>query len=308
MSNHRAILIAGPTACGKSAVALALCERLGGVIINADSMQVYSELRILSARPSEEDEARAPHALYGFVSAAHAYSVGRWLEDVKAAITEAERQGRIPIITGGTGLYFKALLEGLSPIPDIPPHIRDHWRGQISSHSAEELHKILSERDPEMASRLFSSDPQRIIRALEVLDATGRSLSHWQSEPGKPVLTQQQTGRIFVSPPREALYARIDARFDAMLEMGALEEVDALAKLDLDPNLPVMRALGVMPLIQMLSGKISRDEAATRTKTDTRRYAKRQMTWAKSNMITWKSIFVKDSESMIDKIFAIIDV
>ena len=126
MSNHRAILIAGPTACGKSAVALALCEQLGGVIINADSMQVYSELRILSARPSEEDEARAPHALYGFVSAAHAYSVGRWLEDVKAAISEAERQGRIPIITGGTGLYFKALLEGLSPIPDIPPHIREH--------------------------------------------------------------------------------------------------------------------------------------------------------------------------------------
>ncbi|MHA1164756.1 MAG: tRNA (adenosine(37)-N6)-dimethylallyltransferase MiaA [Alphaproteobacteria bacterium] len=308
MSNHRAILIAGPTASGKSSAALALCERLGGVIVNADSMQVYSDLRILSARPDEEDETRAPHALYGFAPAARSYSVGQWLEDVKRAIAEAERQGRMPIITGGTGLYFKALLEGLSPIPDIPPEIRDHWRGQENSHSAEELHKLLSERDPEMAARLRPSDPQRVIRALEVLDATGRSLAQWQSEPGKPVLPEEQTLRIFVSPPREALYARIDARFDAMLEMGALEEVSALAKLELDPGLPVMRALGVMPLMQILSGKISRDEAATRTKTDTRRYAKRQMTWAKSNMIAWKSIFVKDSESMIQKIFAIIDV
>ena len=308
MSNHRAILIAGPTASGKSAAALALGEQLCGVIINADSMQVYSDLRILSARPSEEDEARAPHALYGFVPAEHAYSVGRWLEDVKGAIADAAHQGRMPIITGGTGLYFKALLEGLSPIPDIPPQIREHWRGQEGLHSAQELHALLTKRDPEMARQLRPSDPQRVIRALEVFDATGRSLAQWQNEPGEPVLRQEQALRIFISPAREALYARIDQSFDAMLEMGALEEVRALAKQDLDPGLPAMRALGVKPLMQMLSGKISCDEAATRTKTDSRRYAKRQLTWAKSNMITWNAISVKDSESMLENIFAIIDV
>jgi tRNA dimethylallyltransferase len=159
-----------------------------------------------------------------------------------------------------------------------------------------------------MAGRLRPSDPQRVIRALEVLDATGRSLAQWQSEPGESVISEEQTLRFFVSPPRETLYARIDARFDAMLEMGATDEVSALAILGLDPGLPVMRALGVMPLIQMQAGKMSREDAAMRTKTDTRRYAKRQMTWAKSNMITWNSIFVKDLTSMIEEIFAIIDV
>ncbi len=308
MSNHRAILIAGPTASGKSAVALALAEKLGGVIINADSMQVYSDLRILSARPSDEDEARAPHALYGCVPAVDAYSVGRWLEDVTRAIDDAERLGQMPIITGGTGLYFKALLEGLSPIPDTPKEIRDHWRGEAGALDAEELHSLLSERDPQMARRLRPSDPQRVIRALEVLDATGCSLAEWQNEPGEPVLSEAQTRRFFVSPPREALYARIDQRFDTMMESGALEEVRALAELNLDPGLPAMRALGVKPLIQMLVGNMARDDAITRIKTDTRRYAKRQLTWAKRNMIAWKSINLKESKSIIDEIFAIVDV
>lgn len=308
MSNHRAILIAGPTASGKSAIALALAEKLGGIIVNADSMQVYSELRILSARPGAGDEARAPHALYGCVPAAQAYSVGRWLEDVSRAIGDAERQGLMPILTGGTGLYFKALLDGLSPIPDIPPEIRDYWRAEEGARNAQELHKTLGERDPEMARRLRPSDPQRVIRALEVLDATGCSLAEWQNEPGKPVLTAEQALRLFVSPPREALYARIDRRFDSMLERGALEEVRALAEQDLDPGLPVMRALGVRPLMQMLSGNMTQDDAIRRTKTDTRRYAKRQLTWAKRNMIAWKEIKTKDSESIMDKIFAIIDV
>lgn len=308
MSNHRAILIAGPTASGKSAVALALAEKLGGVIINADSMQVYSDLRILSARPSAEDEARAPHALYGCVPAAEAYSVGRWLEDVKRAIAGAERLGQAPIITGGTGLYFKALLDGLSPVPEIPLEIRDHWRAMAGSRNAGELHTLLGERDPEMARRLRPSDPQRVIRALEVIDATGCSLAEWQSEPGKPVLPVEQTLRLFMSPPRQALYARIDERFATMLERGVLEEVRALAEQNLDPGLPVMRALGVKPLMQMLSGHMTRDDAITRTKTDTRRYAKRQLTWAKRNMIAWKEVFVKDSESILDDIFAIVDV
>ena len=308
MSNHRAILIAGPTASGKSAIALALAEKLGGVVINADSMQVYSDLRVLSARPSAEDEARVPHALYGCVAAGDAYSVGRWLEDVQGAIDDARRLSQLPIITGGTGLYFKALLEGLSPIPDIPAEIRDHWRGEAGSRSAEELHALLGERDPQMARRLRPSDPQRVIRALEVFDATGCSLAEWQNEPGVPVLTGEQTARFFVSPPRETLYARIDQRFETMIESGALDEVRALAGQNLDPGLPVLRALGVKPLMQMLAGKATQEEAMTRTKTDTRRYAKRQLTWAKRNMIAWKSIFLKDSESMIDKIFAIVDV
>ena len=307
MSNHRAILIAGPTASGKSAIALAVAEKLGGVVVNADSMQVYSDLRILSARPSDADETRAPHALYGCVPAAEAYSVGRWLKDVSRAIVGAKRRGQVPIITGGTGLYFKALLEGLSPIPEIPPVIRDYWRGKGGSLCAEELHKLLSERDPEMARRLRPSDPQRVIRALEVLDATGCSLAEWQNEPGEPVLPEEHTRRFFVSPPREALYARVDRRFDSMLESGALEEVRALAEQNLDPGLPAMRALGVLPLMRMLAGNMTQDEAIWRTKTDTRRYAKRQLTWAKRNMIAWNEIKTKDSESIIDEIFAIVD-
>ena len=308
MPNHRAILIAGPTACGKSAAALALGERLGGVIINADSMQVYSDFRVLSARPRDEDEARVPHALYGFVPAANAYSVGQWLEDVKAAVDDAKRQARIPIITGGTGLYFKALLEGLSPVPDIPGDVRKHWRDMAREKGAEELHGLLAERDPLMAARLRPSDPQRVIRALEVFDATGRSLALWHAEPGEPLLSEEQAACVFIEPPREMLYERIDNRFDAMLEEGALEEVKLLGAQKLDPGLPAMRALGVKPLMAMLKGDIEREEAIARAKTETRRYAKRQLTWAKSNMIAWNRIFVKDSESMLAKIISFIDV
>ncbi|MFQ5625072.1 MAG: tRNA (adenosine(37)-N6)-dimethylallyltransferase MiaA, partial [Methyloligellaceae bacterium] len=234
MSPHRAILIAGPTASGKSAAALALAERLGGIVVNADAMQVYRDLRILSARPSAEDEARVPHLLYGFVPAAEAYSAGRWLEDMKGALGRAQREGRIPIITGGTGLYFKALLEGLSPIPDIPSDIRARWRKQAQTCSAEELHKLLCERDPRMAAQLNPSDPQRLVRALEVFDATGRSLAEWRDEPGKPLLREDDVARIFVTQPRETLYTRIDARFDEMIGEGALDEVRALAEQKLD--------------------------------------------------------------------------
>ncbi len=296
MSNYRAILIAGPTASGKSATALALAERLGGVIINADSMQVYRELRILSARPSVEDEARAPHALYGFVPAADAYSAGRWLEDMKGALVHAERDGHIPIITGGTGLYFKVLLEGLSPIPEIPGDVRARWRKQAQTCSAEDLYELLCERDPQMAARLKPSDPQRLVRALEVFDATGRSLAQWHDEPGQPLLREGDVARLFVTQPRETLYARIDARFDKMIGEGALDEVRALVQQKLECGLPAMRALGVRPLMQFLRGKMAQDEAIMRAKTETRRYAKRQLTWAKSNMITWKHIFTKDSE------------
>lgn len=308
MSKQRVILIAGPTASGKSAAAMAVAEALDGAVINADSMQVYDALRVLTARPSEQDELRVPHALYGFVDAADAYSTGRWLDDVQGAIGAAERANRLPIITGGTGLYFKALLEGLSPIPDIPENIRAYWRGQARDKGADALHALLKQRDPEMARRLRPSDSQRIARALEVLDATGRSLADWQAEPGKPLLREDEVLRVRISPPRERLYEKIDARFDMMLDEGALEEVEALAARKLDPSLPAMRALGVQPFLALLSGETGRDEAVAQAKMETRRYAKRQETWARSNMIAWRSVKTQEMESLISNIFSFIDV
>lgn len=308
MSKHRAVLIAGPTASGKSAVAMALAEALNGAVINADSMQVYDGLRILTARPSKQDQRRVPHALYGFVDAADAYSTGRWVEDANAAIDAAESAGQLPVIVGGTGLYFKALLEGLSPIPDIPDDIRASWREQAREKPAADLHALLAQRDPEMAKRLHPGDPQRIARALEVLDATGRSLADWQAEPGKPVLRDGEVVRLRISLPRALLYEKINARFDAMLEEGALQEVEALAARKLDPGLPAMRALGVKPFLALLAGEIGRDEAVEQAKMETRRYAKRQETWARSNMIAWKSVYEKEMESLISNIFSFIDV
>ena len=308
MSKHRAILIAGPTASGKSAAVLKLAEALDGVVINADSKQVYRELRVLSARPSKQDEARVPHLLYGVVPAAEAYSAGRWLEDVRDAISEVEGQRKLPIITGGTGFYFKALLEGLSPVPDIPEPVRERWRRAAVEKSPEELHALLREKDPAMAEQLRPTDPQRIVRALEVFDATGRSLAEWQQEAGEPLLKENEVVRIFLTRPRDELYARINARFNTMLERGALEEVEALARQALDPDLPAMRAHGVKPLMDLLSGSIAREEAVERVKTDTRRYAKRQETWAKSNMIAWNHILKKDSESFVSNILSFIDV
>jgi len=308
MSKKRAILIAGPTASGKSAVALALAKAIDGAVINADSMQVYQELRVLSARPSEQDEAQVSHTLYGFVPAAQAYSVGRWLTDVQRAIAETEACGKVPIITGGTGLYFKVLLEGLSPIPDVPEDVREHWRGMAAEMSSEALYAILSERDPDMAARLELSDTQRLVRALEVLDATGASLAQWQQEAGEAMLKNDEVVRIYITRPREELYRRINARFDTMLEEGALDEVRALAELNLGPDLPAMRALGVQPLKDQISGIITHEEAAEQVKMQTRRYAKRQETWARSNMITWKSISTQDSESLMSNIFSFIDV
>ncbi len=308
MSGFRAILIAGPTASGKSAAALEVAQALDGVVINADSKQVYRDVRVLSARPSAEEEARAPHALYGFVPSTDAYSVGRWLQDVSGTLKDAEAQGKLPIITGGSGLYFKALLEGLSPVPDIPEDVRERWREAASEMSAEDLHARLRACDPETASQLRPSDPQRIVRALEVFDATGRSLAAWQKEAGAPVLREAETVRFFVSRPREELYARINARFDAMLSEGALEEVKALAAQNLDPDLPVMRAHGVKPLMDMLLGRLTEDEAVERVKTDTRRYAKRQETWAKSNMISWQRLEKQESKSFASNIFSFVDV
>jgi tRNA dimethylallyltransferase len=286
----RAILIAGPTASGKSGLALALAERIGGVVINADSMQVYRELRILTARPTPEEEARAPHALYGMVGGAEAYSAGRYAADAAAAIANARNSGRVPIVVGGTGLYFQALLRGLSPVPAIDPAVRAHWRAQALHMPAPELHAILAARDPAMSARLRPTDPQRIVRALEVLESTGRSLADWQRVPGEAVLREDQTVRLLVQPDRATLGGIIDARFDAMLRAGALEEVRSLISLDLSEELPIMRALGVAPLVAHVADELGLEEAVALAKAETRQYAKRQLVWSKRNMIAWKMI------------------
>ena len=279
MGQIESIIIAGPTASGKSKAAVEIASRLGGTIINADSMQVYRELRVLTARPSESEEATTPHRLYGTVSAAEAYSVGRWLEDVAKAIEVANDAGSLPIIVGGTGLYFKALTEGLAPVPDIPPEVRTRWRDEAERLGRGGLLKELVARDPAIAPRLLGSDTQRLVRALEVIDATGISLAEWQGTNAPPILDPSQALRIVVAPERESIYAAIDARFDRMLEEGALEEVQNLLSLNLGPDLPAMRALGVRELASCLAGRSSREDCIAKAKTESRRYAKRQMTW-----------------------------
>jgi len=283
----KAIQVAGPTASGKSGAGLELAARLGGTIINADSMQVYRELRLLTARPSNADEARVPHRLYGTVPAAQAYSVGRWLVDAGSAIAEAHGEGRLPILVGGTGLYFKALTEGLAPVPDIPAEIRSYWRERSEQLGRDALHAELAARDLAMAARLGPADPQRIVRALEVIDATAVSLAEWQGGNATPLLAPVDTLRLVIAPEREPLYAAIDARFDRMIEDGALDEVRALLGLELDPGLPAMRAHGVRELAAYLSGALTREEALTKAKTESRRYAKRQMTWLRRFMSDW---------------------
>jgi tRNA dimethylallyltransferase len=282
----RAVLIAGPTASGKSALALALARGRNGVIINADSMQVYRDLRVITARPTPEEEASAPHRLYGHVDAAENYSVGRWCVDVRAALAEAWQDGRLPIVVGGTGLYFKALTQGLAAVPPVPLSVRERVRGRLETQGVGALYAELAERDPAAAARLKPNDRTRITRALEVLEATGRPLAEWHAEGMQPIL-DAAAAKIFLVPDRSDLHRRIDTRFDAMLAGGALDEVERLAARGLDPLLPAMKAHGVPWLIRHLRGEIGLDEAAEGGKRDTRRYTKRQITWFRHQMPDW---------------------
>jgi tRNA dimethylallyltransferase len=281
----KAILIAGPTASGKSGLALALAEAVGGTIVNADSMQVYRDLRVITARPTPDEEARVPHRLYGHVDAAENYSVGRWLADVRPVLDEERSAGRVPIFTGGTGLYFKALTRGLSAVPPIPLEIRETVRARLEAEGPAALHAELLRRDP--GSPIKPGDRTRIARALEVLEATGRPLSDWHREGLPPLIEASGAVKVFLAPERDELRRRIDARFDAMLEAGALDEVRALAARKLDPLLPAMKAHGVPWLIRCLNGELSLAKAAEGGKNDTRRYTKRQFTWARHQLPDW---------------------
>jgi tRNA dimethylallyltransferase len=285
-----AILIAGPTASGKSALALRLAETLGGAIVNADSMQVYRDLRVLTARPSTEEEARAPHHLYGHVDGAVNYSVGRYVADASALIDRLAGEGALPIVVGGTGLYFKALTEGLSDMPPVPEAVRAEIRAWAEGQPAPELHTALAARDPASAERLRSSDRQRILRALEFHAATGAPLSAYQANRVPGPLRGRRLAKIFVAPDRAELRARIDGRFLAMMEAGALDEVAGLARRGLDPALPVMRAHGVPALLAHLRGELSLDEAVARGQADTRAYVKRQFTWGRHQMPDFVSV------------------
>jgi tRNA dimethylallyltransferase len=278
------ILIAGPTASGKSALALELAAKLGGVIINADSMQVYRDLRIITARPTPDDEKRMPHRLYGHVDAAENYSVGRWFGEAAAALADTFGQGRPAIVTGGTGLYFSTLTRGIAAVPPIPVEIRRAVRNRLTAEGVAALHEELRKCDPATAARLKPGDRARITRALEVVLATGRSLTQWQEDNMPARLDLAAAAKVFLMPNRDELGLRIDARFDAMMAAGALEEVRALAARNLDTNLPATKAHGVPWLIRHLKGEIAMAEAVTQAKRDTRRYTKRQATWFRNQL------------------------
>ncbi|MBI1252697.1 MAG: tRNA (adenosine(37)-N6)-dimethylallyltransferase MiaA [Alphaproteobacteria bacterium] len=281
----RALMLMGPTASGKSALALRLAGALDGEILNADSMQAYRDWRVLTARPTAEDGARVPHHLYGHIDAAERYSVGRWLAQARTALTEIAGRGKTPIVTGGTGLYFKALCEGLAETPPIEPEIEADLRARLAAEGPAALHARLVARDPESAV-LSPQDGPRIVRALAVLEATGQPLSAWRAAQAEGLPREAWAG-LCLTPDRDALYARIDARFAAMMAAGALEEAKAVAARALDPDLPAMKAHGAPHLLAHLRGELALEAAVARAQQDTRRYAKRQFTWMRGQMADW---------------------
>jgi tRNA dimethylallyltransferase len=299
-----AILIAGPTASGKSALALELASRLDGAVVNADSMQVYRDLAILTARPRADEMARVAHHLYGHVDGTINHSVGAWLADAKHVLLEIAGHGKLPIFVGGTGLYFKAMTQGLADIPPVPDYVRAEVRAWAEGRPIAALHAELALRDPATAARLRPTDPQRILRALEVFAATGRSLAAFQKSQQPPLLRPQTWLGVFLAAERDNLYARIDRRFDAMLDAGALAEVEALAKRRLDPLLPVMRAHGVPHLIRHLAGEIGKEEALQRSKLDICRYAKRQFTFARHQLPDFSWVPPPTAQAAVMKMFA----
>jgi tRNA dimethylallyltransferase len=297
------VIVAGPTASGKSALALRLAEALGGVVINADSMQLYRDLPILSARPGPEEERRVPHRLYGILPPTGQCSMGLWREMAVQACRQAWTQGLVPVVAGGTGLYLKALAEGLSPIPDIPEPVRSRTRALFAALGNAAFHRELAGVDPEMAARLHPGNSQRLMRAYEVMAATGRSQASWQREPPK----EPPPGRfhsVLLLPPRDDLYKACDLRFRVMIERGALEEVRALLAGGLPPSAPIRRVLGAAELIRHLEGQSSLQDAVAAAQQSTRRYAKRQFTWFRHQMDPDQMAHAQFSESLESEIIA----
>ena len=295
-SASRIWLIAGPTASGKSALALRLAQKIGGELVNADSMQLYADLAVLTARPTREEMLLAPHHLYGVADAADGWSVGRWLEAARAVLDDIARWRRTAIVVGGTGLYFRALTQGLADVPRVPRAVAEALAEEYARTGELALRPRLARLDPEAAARIARGDRQRLIRALAVAEATGRPLSAWQADT-RPLLAAVAYQAVVLAPSREALYAACDGRLAAMFEAGAIEEVRALAQRKLDPSLPAMKALGVREIAAHLEGRLGRDVALTRAQQETRRYAKRQLTWFRNQTPDWPRIEATDPEA-----------
>ena len=276
------LVIGGPTASGKSALAADAAARFAGVVVNGDSMQLYRDLPVLTSWPDAELRARAPHRLYGVLDAAERCSAGRWRAMALAEIERAGRAGALPVVVGGTGLYLRALVEGIAPVPAIPASVREAVRALHMREGSAALHARLAARDPEAAGRLEPGDGQRVMRAYEVIEATGRSLLAWQAERHDRYAGRAAT--LVIAPPRPPLYAACDARFDAMMAQGALDEAARLKARGLDPGLPAMKAVGVRPLLDHLAGAVTLERATALGRQATRRYAKRQTTWFRTQM------------------------
>ncbi|MCO8019199.1 tRNA (adenosine(37)-N6)-dimethylallyltransferase MiaA [Brevundimonas diminuta] len=286
MSQPLITLIAGPTASGKSRLAMQRARETGAVVINADSQQLYADLRVLSARPSVEDEAEIPHRLYGVADAADAWSVGRWSRAVMDLLAELAAEGRAALLVGGTGLYFNALTKGLAEIPPVPVDIRDAVQAEFDAEGEAVFRRRLAQVDPAAEAAIFPADRQRLVRAFSVHRASGRALSDWKADT-RPLLAPHSYDALVVEPSRERLYASCDARVDVMMAHGALDEVRALVARDLSPDLPAMKAVGVRELAAHLEGELSLEDAVAAVKQSTRNYAKRQLTWFRNQQRDW---------------------
>ena len=289
------LLIAGPTASGKSALALRAARALDGEIVNADALQLYADLRVLSARPSEEEQAGVPHHLFGVADGADGWSVGRWLRAATPILADILARGRTPVVVGGTGLYFKALTEGLADVPPTPAAVRQSVTAMYDALGEDRFRELLASADPDAARRIEAGDRMRLSRAMEVLEATGRPLSAWQADTAPP-LEPDAWRAVAIIPDRSELYARCDARFDAMLAGGGLDEVRALLAKGLEPNLPVMKAVGVRELERHLAGELTLEAAADLARQETRRYAKRQLTWLRNQTPDWPRVTEMEPE------------
>ncbi len=300
------VVIGGPTASGKSALALALAERLDGVVINADAMQLYDALTLITARPGAESLARAPHRLFGIAAADDPYSAGRWRRRAAAEIEAVQRTARLPIVVGGTGLYLRALTRGLAAVPPVDPELRGRLRAALAECGSEAMHRMLCERDPAGAAAIRPTDPQRILRALEVLEATGEPLRAWHARQAETPPEGWTVKRILLMPGRDVAYAACEERFDRMIAAGAVEEARAVDAMGLDPTLPAMKAVGLAPLLAHCRGALGFAEAVAAGKRDTRRYARRQMTWFRNRPEPGHVVPAQYSESILPEIFSFV--